>query len=154
MKPYHQKPSLLYLLFAAIALVAMGASAYRELYGQEAHGFENTYFEKVTGISLPDDYKVLENFDNGEWLTGAILQVKNAKLNDFVKKNNLQKIEHILDVDLMSKGYFKEKKPSFSLSKNIFFLRKHINDHNWVYVADLDKNELWVEISYPDYSGH
>jgi hypothetical protein len=115
--------------------------------------FEKGYYEKISGIRFPDDYKVLETFDNGEWLTGTVLKIDNATLRNLIAVNRFDALQSPRDLHFLSNSYLKEYKVEFDGTKNIFYLSKSRDKNNWTYVADLNTNILWTEISYPDWGG-
>ena len=115
--------------------------------------FEKSYYEKISGIKFPDNYKLLETFDNGEWLTGTVLMIDNATLKNFVADNLFDTIKSTNELHFLSNSYLKEYKAEFHGITNIFYLSKSRDKNNWTYIVDLNKNILWTEISYPDYGG-
>jgi hypothetical protein len=115
--------------------------------------FEKGYYEKISGIKFPDDYKVLETFDNGEWLTGTVLKIDNATLRNLVADNRFDTLQNSKDLHFLSNSYLNKYKAEFDGTKNIFYLSKSRDKNNWTYIADLKNNILWTEISYPDSGG-
>ncbi len=117
------------------------------------NSFEKGYYEKVSGIKFPAEYKVLETFDNGEWLTGTVFEIDNATLKKFVIANHFDTLQNLNEIHLISNNYLTRHKANFKTIQNIYFVRKSVNKNNWTYVADLGDNKLWTEISYPDWGG-
>ncbi|WP_153799359.1 hypothetical protein [Foetidibacter luteolus] len=115
--------------------------------------FEKDYYEKVTGIKFPSKYKVLETFDNGEWVTAVVLSIDSSALMSFVKTNHFDTMKAVSDLNLMGFRNFKSQKPDFNSKQGIFFINKSKNKNDWIYVADLNENKLWAEVRYPDFAG-
>lgn len=115
--------------------------------------FEKSYYEKISGIKFPDNYTVLETFDNGEWLTGTVLKIDNSALRNFVADNHFEPLKTLNDLHFLSNSFLQDYKAEFRETKNIFYLSKSSDKNNWKYVADLNNNILWTEISYPDWGG-
>ena len=115
--------------------------------------FEKSYYEKVSHLKFPDKCKVLETFDNGEWLTGTVFRIDSHLLRAFVIENHFDTLQNLNEVHLLSNSYLTKHKADFRTTKNIYFIQRSENGNNWIYIADLNVNKLWTEISYPDWSG-
>ena len=115
--------------------------------------FEKEYYEKTTRIKFPENYVVLETFDNGEFLTGTVFQMDSLTLRNFINDNHFDTVSNYLDTHIMSENYLKKNKPIFSTTQNVYFIRKSEQKINWTYIADLNSKRLWTEISYPDWGG-
>jgi hypothetical protein len=115
--------------------------------------FDKDYYEKVSGIKFPDKYKVLETFDNGEFLTATVFEIDSITLVEFIKKNHFDTPQNLTDLTSFSQSVLKNHKPIFTSTKNIYLLRKSKDKNHWNYFADLNQKKLWAEISYPDWSG-
>jgi hypothetical protein len=101
--------------------------------------FEKDYYEKTTRIKFPENYTVLETFDNGEYLTGTVFQMDSLTLLKFIIDNHFDTASNYIDTHIMSEGYFRKNKPIFNSRQNVYFIRK--------------SKRLWTEVSYPDWSG-
>lgn len=119
----------------------------------EKNEFEKDFFEKTTRIKFPKNYTVLEAFDNGEFLTGAVLQMDSLILQKFVNENHFDTASSFLDIQTISENFLKDNKPVFTSIDNVYFIRKSIQKVHWIYIADLNTKRLWAEISYPDWGG-
>ena len=115
--------------------------------------FEKEYYEKTTRIKFPEKYTVLETFDNGEFLTGTVLQMDSLTLRKFVNDNHFDTARNYLDTHIMSENYLTKNKPVFSNPHKVYYIRKSEKKINWTYIADLNSKRLWTEISYPDWGG-
>ena len=95
---------------------------------------------------------MLESFDNGEWLTGVVLETDSATLKKFVRNERFQALPNLQDLHLISNNYLVNNKANFVSADGIYFITKSSRKHNWTYVVDLSRRKLWAEISYPDWS--
>lgn len=120
----------------------------------EKNKFDKTFFEKTTLINFPSKYKVLEAFDNGEFLTGAVLQMDSLTLRSFINDNRFDSVSSYVDTYILSSGhYLSENKPVFSAYDNVYYKRESKQKVNWAFIADLNSKRVWIEISYPDWGG-
>lgn len=115
--------------------------------------FDKVFYEKTTRIKFPEKCFVLEAFDNGEFLTGAVFDVDSLSFQNFIVTNSFDTVKSLLDVNILSKNYLTKNKPMFHSTRNLFFKRKVEQDHYWIFIADLNSKRLWTEIKYPDWSG-
>src|SRR4051812_12827921 len=86
--------------------------------------FERDFYEKVSHIKIPSSYKVLESFDNGEWLTGTVLAIDNANLRTFILDNGFDTLNNIGDLHLLSNTYLTRHKAEFTTPQNIYFISR------------------------------
>lgn len=112
--------------------------------------FDKDYYERITQKPLPDNYKVLESFDNAEWLTGAVLKVDQATLRKYVAEHNFEILKNKEDIRLMSNSYLKQHKLAVTTGTEFYFKHHETKDNNWTYVADLHEEKLYIEIVYKD----
>lgn len=115
--------------------------------------FDKEYYEKATRIRLPENYTVLETFDNGEWVTGTVFKMDSLSLQGFIIANHFDTLTDYRDTHMMSESFLSEYKPLFSPTAHLYIIRKSDNKINWTYIADLTNKRLWAEISYPDWGG-
>jgi hypothetical protein len=115
--------------------------------------FEKEYYEARTHIKFPENYTVLETFDNGEFLTGTVFQIDSLTLLNFINEYHFDTVSSYLDTHIMSEIYLKNNKPVFSSTHNVYFIKKSEGKINWTCIADINSKRLWAEISYPDWGG-
>lgn len=115
--------------------------------------FEKEYYERVSGIKFPNHYKVLESFDNGEWLTGTVLAIDSVTLANYIVDHRFKTLQNLKDFHLISVSYLTEYKPNFKTTNNVYYISESRGKNSWTYVADLNSKKLWAEIQYPDWSG-
>ncbi len=117
---------------------------------QNGVGFERDFYERVSRIKFPTKYKVLETFDNGEWLTGTVLRIDSSTLSDFVVCNHFDTLHSLNKLHLFSQAYLVQNKLILTNTNNVFFLTRSQDKNEWTYIADLNSRRLWAEIIYPD----
>jgi hypothetical protein len=115
--------------------------------------FEKNYYERISGIKFPAKYKVLETFDNGQFLTATVFEIDSLTLLKFIKENNFDTLRNLGDLTMFSESVLKKYKPAFTTTTNIFVIRKSKDKNHWNYVVDFNQRKLWAEISYPDWNG-
>jgi len=114
--------------------------------------FNKEYYEKTTGIKFPENYTVLETFDNFEFLTGTVFQMDSLTLLNFINENHFDSVTDHWSTRLMGDIYLKNK-PVFSSTKNLYVKNNSNQRTGWTYIADLNSKRLWTEINYPDWRG-
>jgi len=117
-------------------------------------GFDKKFYEEVTGIKFPLKYKVLDTYDNGEFLTGTIFQFDSTTMKSFVTQNHFDTLKetnfHFFNINLFDKKFQPQKK-----ERSIFLIIwKSKGKRNWTYLADVNTNRLWTEINYPDWANN
>lgn len=112
--------------------------------------FEKDYFERITNKAFPKKYKVLESFDNNEWLTGVVLSTEQSTLQQYVSEQGFEIVKDRNDVRFTSNSYLKKYKLDITANQNIYFIQHTSHNNNWSYVADINKGILWCEIIYKD----
>src|SRR2546423_11765883 len=80
--------------------------------------FEKDYYERTTRIKFPENCRVLETFDNGEFLTGTVFQIDSLTLQNFINDNHFDTVSNYLDTHIMSENYLKKNKPIFRTTHN------------------------------------
>ncbi len=116
--------------------------------------FDKDFYERVTGIKFPDKYKVLQTFDNGEYLTGAAFQLDSSTFHNFIANNHFDILKNKRHFTMLSIGLFDKSFQPDTSGNNTFFVIQDSRDKNdWTYLADPMTYRLWTEISYPDWGG-
>ena len=124
--------------------------------GTGSISYDKFFYEKVTGIKVPDSFKVLESFDNAEYLTGTTFGTDSLSIRRLVIKNCFSKVKKggfpgLIDLE---RGYIKGNMPDKDHIEQLYFISKTVGKNSWVYIADLKKGMLWTEITYPDWGGN
>lgn len=117
--------------------------------------FDKQYYQRITGIDFPLKYKVLETFDNGEWLTGTLLEVDSLELRKFILLYHFDTftIKDKPYLTFVNNPYFKLKPPALTNNSELYFLAKSKDKNNWTYLVDMKTKRIWAVIDYPDWSG-
>jgi hypothetical protein len=110
------------------------------------------YYERVSGVKVPADYRLLEFYDNGEFETAAAFTVDSVDLQKFITTYNLKPMLDPYSTAAIGIG-FQTNKPSFDNLRHMYMLRGQNGKTFWTYVADLEKERLWAQINYPDWGG-
>lgn len=143
----HRSPNLMQRIPAIILILLTSSCFTNDI------DFNKEYYERMTKIKLPEKYSVLESFDNGEFLTGAVFEMNSATLRNFIIHNQFNAANTYLDTYLMGAGYLIKNKPTFASKQHVYFIKKSEQNIHWTYIADLNSNRLWAEINYPDWGG-
>ena len=111
--------------------------------------FDEAYYEQASGIRLPKAMKVVESYDNAEYLTITSIKFDKRILNDLITKYDFEKAGQIANPSLIGLAYLKEAKPA--LNQNLYIKSGAKGRGTWTYLIDLHQNMLWAEIQYPDH---
>ncbi|WP_157473995.1 hypothetical protein [Flavihumibacter petaseus] len=89
-----------------------------------------------------------------EWLTGAVLAIDSATLHRFIYDQKFDTAKDLSQVNISGNGYLKNFPAAFNTAENIYLLNRRVGDKTVKYVADLNRQLLWAEINYADWSGN
>jgi hypothetical protein len=117
-------------------------------------GFNKAYYEKVTGMEFPDNYKIIESEDNTETLSIATLQIDSLDLVNFIRKYNLDTLKMKFPPRLFGIKYLHGRKPDLNNKSVIYFVEGSSKTNKWLYIVDIKQKLLWAEVRYPDWSGN
>lgn len=115
--------------------------------------FEKEYYEKVTNIKFPKNYKVIASADNGEFVTITIIDLSETDCKKFSTDNKFEPIEDKFPQDLIGVGYLDSVYRQ--IPDNNKLLRNWGNNKktNWIYLLDTTTCRLYCQIDYPDWAG-
>jgi hypothetical protein len=116
--------------------------------------FEQKYYERISGMNFPDGIRVIETFDNGEYLTTTTLQADSADLIYFKNKYHFEQATTFNPSQFLGENYLKKQLPNFSNLTNLYCKTGANGKNSWIYIIDIDRKLLWAEIQYPDWGGH
>ena len=117
--------------------------------------FEKSYYEKVTRIKFPDNYKFVATADNGEYLTITILDLDKKDCKKFIADNNFQSISDFFP-KMIGLGYLDSSLRKLPDRKLLLmnYHDKQPGKTGWMYFIDTTNCRLYCEIDYPDSDGN
>ncbi len=115
--------------------------------------FDYKFYNKVTGLPLPESYEVVETHDNGEWITTTTLKVDSVILKKYIAVNNFKPFAK-MHPELMGATYLKGRKPRKDDWIKEYYFSGDRGQNYWIYIVDIKRNLLWAEVIYPDWSGN
>jgi hypothetical protein len=120
--------------------------------------YEKGFYERIAKIKIPNSFKAIASFDNADGLTITTFKVEHGDLLNFIKTNKLvtnQKGDSNGSFkSFFRSSYLKGDKPIID-SRNTYYLigdnstSKQNPKNLWIFVADIKRNLLWIEIVYP-----
>ncbi|MBC8052387.1 MAG: hypothetical protein H7Y13_04940 [Sphingobacteriaceae bacterium] len=116
--------------------------------------FEKDYYQRISGIKIPEGYKVLESVDNGEFLTITVLEFDKAECKSVMDSIKFDLIPQGKNPNLI--GLYLLDKENEQILKNKRLLRNwgQTDKNTWNYVLDTVSCRLYCEIGYPDPGGN
>ncbi len=120
--------------------------------GNEVY-FDKTYYERISGIKFPAKYKVVETYDNAEFVTAASLKIDSSVLKEFSTLNHFDRVEYPFSLFCSGINALKGTKPGFESKEALLYVSGYSKTNIWLYIIDIKKEMLWVEIMYPDHGG-
>ncbi len=115
--------------------------------------FDQAYYERVSGIKLPLEAEVVESYDNAEYLTIITLKIDSLSLRTLIKKYNFKKADQTSFLSFLGLIYLEDVKPDLNQKGNLHVRSASKGKVSWLYVIDLQRQILWAEVQYPDWSG-
>jgi len=122
------------------------------------------YFEKISGVSFPENMKIVSCFDNGESYISikAILDTDDVK--SIIDKSDLKRIDgldslknHTFNIPDVFIGemnsFFESKDDKIIKSSSLFFLDSCSATNRIMFVFDKAKGFFWGIVQYPDFAG-
>lgn len=116
--------------------------------------FDEDYYEKTSGIRLSKEVKVVESYDNAEYLTITSIKSDRRILNALITKYDFEKAGQVFNPSFIGLAYLKEAKPDLTQNQNLYVKAGSKGKGSWIYLIDLHQSMLWAEIQYPDYGGN
>ena len=115
--------------------------------------FEKGYYEKISGIKFPEKYKVIETYDNGEFVTTTSFKIDSFALKRFSEKNSFDTVRYPFYLFFIWENYLKKQKPDLKNKDELLYISGYSKTNTWLYIIDFKKEMLWAEIQYPDWGG-
>lgn len=118
---------------------------------------DKQWYEKISGIKFPEKFEVVET-GALDYASIAVLMVDSQNLKSFVATNHFDSLKNLNELlPLIAESTLKKYKPNLQSTKGIYLLNeisKTVKEDSWVYVADINRGLLWVQVKYPDFSGN
>ena len=118
--------------------------------------FEKDYYERITKIEFPNNYKIIATADNGEFLTITILDLDKSSCKDFIANNKFEPVDQTYPINLMGLNFLDSSFSHLPNSKSL--LERHVPKQEgkvgWTYLLDTTTFRLYCEIDYPDFAGN
>jgi len=117
--------------------------------------FDKVFYESVTSIKFPKDYKFITTADNGEFLTITIIDLNKNDWAKFAKDNKFEPIDdkfsqkqQLFGTNILDSTYS-------HVPENNKLLRNWGSNKktNWIYLLDTTTYRLYCQIDYPDAAG-
>ncbi|WP_462248567.1 hypothetical protein [Ferruginibacter sp.] len=115
--------------------------------------FEKAYYEKISGIKFPEKYRVIETYDNGEFVTTTSFKIDSAVLKRFSEKNRFDTVRDPFYLFFIGEKSLKKQKPDLKNKDELLYISGYSKTNTWLYIIDFKKEMLWAEIQYPDWGG-
>jgi hypothetical protein len=110
--------------------------------------FDRDYYESISGIKFPEKYKVIETWDNGEFVTTTTFKIDSTTLKLFSIKNHFDTVRYPFYFYFIGKNSLKKQKPGLETEDQLLYVAGESKTNTWLYIIDLKKEMLWVEIIY------
>lgn len=118
-------------------------------------GYDQDFYERVSGISIPGKKTVIESFDNGEYLTISSFRLTKSDMKKFLHAYNFKKLPSEMNLELLGgRKELREILPEDRNRENYFYISGQKAKTTWLYIADTALCTLWAEIQYPDFAGN
>ena len=104
-------------------------------------------------MKFPEKVRVIETFDNGEFVTTTSLCADSSELKRFIQQYQFEQTHDFYPTLFMGRHTLKKMKPDFNNLKDLYFKIGSKGKNSWCYIVDLKRQMLWAEIQYPDWGG-
>ena len=115
---------------------------------------DKAFYERITKMNFPKNVKVIETFDNSEFYTTTSFKVDSITLLNFVKEYKFDTMKKYYPSRFLGEHCLKKDLPNFNNLKNLLYTSGTKGKNSWIYIADLKRNILWAEVTYPDFGGN
>ena len=115
--------------------------------------YDKEYYEKASGIIIPNRSILIESFDNYEWCTVTSFKMEPDEMKDFITKYNFKNIEKGWLPTIFGLHGLKQFRPDSTFQNCVWFMKGR-EKLNITYVVDTTSHFLWASISYPDWGGN
>jgi hypothetical protein len=116
--------------------------------------YDKSYYEKISGIKIPQRADVIETFDNGEFITVTSFKIAASDMIEFSKRYKFEAVDGSFVPGFLGNNFLKGPKPANSDLNKCLMKIEQKGKATSVYVLDTSKKLLWAEINYPDWAGN
>ena len=116
--------------------------------------YENDFYKRISGITIPPAASLIETVDNGEYITVTSFKMTASDILNFSKKYDFEPVDGSYVPGFFGNSFLKGPKPEKNDLNNCFMKIGQKGKTGFVYVIDTARNILWAEINYPDWSGN
>lgn len=154
---YHTDPKtsnkVVWYIIIGVSAATLVAFLYSKFFQEKDLFYQKSYYQKVSGIRIPQASSVLESYDNGEYWTATSFRLNKDSLTQFIRDFSF----HINDSSLYKPVMFGES--MFKIERldgsTIRYLYNYgtKGKNSWLYIIDTARSIMWAEIQYPDWGG-
>lgn len=114
--------------------------------------YDKDYYERSSGITIPADVTVIEDADNGEFVTITVFSMDSVTLNVFAEKNRFRPVSSATPF-FWGQPLIKTPLPTYDSAAGLLYTSGMNQKWGWIYLVDKQRRLLFAEIQYPDHSG-
>jgi len=133
------------ILFLSLLLVGCGLLTDRS---------NINYITKITRISLPDDVRIISEYDNGEFMMVGKYQLPKKEIERFIVGKPFKHIDQFFTiVSRIFRIVGKEYRIPLDDSTHLSYFTGCKPGNDWSFIINDSTGELWVKVGYPDWGG-
>jgi hypothetical protein len=133
-----------YILFFSICTVSFSCGVQ----------YDEKYYEKASGIKLPDSVQPIESFDNGEFYTVTSFKLSADGMHTLVNQYPFEGIKPNFRPTVFGTNNLKRERPEEKHLRNYVYIMRSNGKLHSTYLADTVRRLLWASISYPAWGGN
>ncbi len=153
---YHMYPEksnrITWYILIAVFILAFFGFLYSKIFLNTDMFYQKDYYERISGIRIPQSSSVLESHDNGEFYTASTFRLDKDSLNQFIKNFGFHSDSSHYKPKMFAESVFKIQIPEYS-STQLLYNYGSKGKNSWVYIIDSKRSLMWAEIQYPDWAG-
>ncbi len=130
-----------------ILTIALISCSSQELY------YNKQFYENISSMVIPEDARILESIDNGEFVTATTFLLNKEELLTFAQDYGFKSSGDNMSLGMLSMSYLEKDKPDFEKRGDYLYRSGQKGKNSWIYIIDLRNGLLWAEIGYPDAGG-
>jgi hypothetical protein len=111
------------------------------------------FIQETSKIKLPDNYEVIDCYDNLEYVITAVFQVDSSGIGILLKENIFKKAPVNYKLDWFGFNYLDEDNRNIGNNDDLYFLEDCYKSNTWHFLLNTKTGMLWCSVLYPDWSG-